>query len=373
MLEWSRGRNLVKYGAVSYAYNASGIRQEKTANGVVHKYYLEGTRIHKETYGNNTLWYYYDQTGITGLEYNGTKYYFQKNIQNDVVRIFDEYGILVATYEYDAWGNHKVLNANGFETTETTFIGNINPFRYRGYYYDVETGLYYLNSRYYDPRICRFINADSLAYISPEAINGVNLYAYCSNDPVNRFDPSGHFWDYILDAVFIALGIQDFINDPSWSKGLWLALDIGLAILPFIPAISSARHLGKIDDVVDLTKIYGHIDNFADSGGLIRRANKMDFIDNGWDLVQGLNRTEDGFTISNSILGTNIHTKFLNGGRSLNKLNRVDGIDDTLKIIYELKPYNKRNIRKGIKQLYRYQKVALQEYGSIYKMILVLY
>ena len=165
VLEWSRGRNLVKYGAVSYAYNASGIRQEKTANGVVHKYHLEGTRIHKETYGNNTLWYYYDQTGVTGLEYNGTKYYFQKNIQNDVVRIFDQYGILVASYEYDAWGNHKVLNANGVQTTEASFIGNINPFRYRGYYYDAETGLYYLNSRYYDPRIGRFLNMDMFYYL----------------------------------------------------------------------------------------------------------------------------------------------------------------------------------------------------------------
>ncbi len=184
VLEWSRGRNLVKYGAVSYAYNASGIRQEKTANGVVHKYHLEGTRIHKETYGNNTLWYYYDQTGITGLEYNGTKYYFQKNIQDDVVRIFDQYGILVASYEYDAWGNHKVLNANGFETTETSFIGNINPFRYRGYYYDVETGLYYLNSRYYDPRVGRFISSAEVSSLNPNSINGLNLYAYANNNPI---------------------------------------------------------------------------------------------------------------------------------------------------------------------------------------------
>ncbi len=201
---------MVKYNEVSFAYNASGIRQEKTANTVVHKYHLEGTRIHKETYGNNTLWYYYDQTGITGLEYNGSKYYFQKNIQNDVTRIFDQYGILVASYEYDAWGNHKVLNANGFETTEASFIGNINPFRYRGYYYDTETGLYYLNSRYYDPRIGRFINADSIAYLAPESINGLNLYAYCGNNPIVYADPYGYspeWWQWLINSATTALGI----------------------------------------------------------------------------------------------------------------------------------------------------------------------
>ena len=179
--------------------------------------------------------------------------------------------------------------------------------------------------------------------------------------------------DYVLDAVFIVAGLYDFIKYPSWSKAGWLALDIGLAVLPFIPAISSARNLGKVDNIVDLTKTYGHIDDFADAGGIIRRANELDFVDNGWDLVNGLNKTEDGFTISHRFTGTEIHSKFRYGSRVIDIHNRVDGIDDAARLIYELKPYNKRNIRQGIRQLYRYQKAVYKRYGFIYDMILVVY
>ena len=179
--------------------------------------------------------------------------------------------------------------------------------------------------------------------------------------------------DYIVDGVFIVLGAADLVADPSWKKGFLLTLDVGLALLPVIPALSGLRHLGKVDDYVDLTKAYGHIDNFADAGGVIRRASASDFVDNGWVLVQGLSRTEVGFTISNHAIGTQIHKTFMGGGRAINMFNRVDGINDTAKIIYELKPFNKRNIRKGIKQLKRYRKAALQKYGFTYSMILVLY
>ena len=130
------------------------------------------------------LWYYYDGNGICGIEYNGTVYYFQKNLQGDVTRIYDGNGNLAAQYVYDAWGNHKVLNANGTEITDESFIGNVNPIRYRGYYYDEETGLYYLQSRYYDPEVGRFINADDVAYIRPDVLNGSNLNIYCGNNPI---------------------------------------------------------------------------------------------------------------------------------------------------------------------------------------------
>ena len=152
-----------------------------------------------------------------------------------------------------------------------------------------------------------------------------------------------------------------------------MAADVVLAVLPFIPAISSARHLNKVDNIVDLTKTYGHIDNFADAGGIIRKANKLDFLDNGWDLVNGLNKTDDGFTISHRFTGTKIHTKFRYGSRVIDIHNRVDGIDDAARLIYELKLYSKRNIRQGIRQLYRYQKAVYKRYGFIYDMILVVY
>ena len=96
-------------------------------------------------------------------------------------------------YDYDAWGNHRVLNSAGAVITDTQHIGHKNPFRYRGYYYDTETGLYYLKSRYYDPETCRFINMDSVEYADPTYLHGLNLYAYCNNNPIMYVDPNGNF------------------------------------------------------------------------------------------------------------------------------------------------------------------------------------
>ena len=98
-------------------------------------------------------------------------------------------------YVYDAWGNHAVLDDAGNDITENAVhIGNLNPFRYRGYFYDVETELYYLQTRYYDPEVGRFITIDGIEYLDPESINGLNLYAYCGNNPVMFTDPNGAFF-----------------------------------------------------------------------------------------------------------------------------------------------------------------------------------
>ncbi len=94
-------------------------------------------------------------------------------------------------YIYDAWGNHAVLDANGNDIDDPDHIGNLNPFRYRGYYYDVETGLYFLQTRYYDPETGRFISQDGVEYADPTSVNGLNLYAYCGNNPVMGYDPMG--------------------------------------------------------------------------------------------------------------------------------------------------------------------------------------
>ena len=92
-------------------------------------------------------------------------------------------------YVYDAWGNQLVQNADGTECESG--IGVLNPFRYRGYYYDEESKLYYLQTRYYDPKVGRFLNIDSLDYADPETINGLNLFTYCGNNPVMNVDPEG--------------------------------------------------------------------------------------------------------------------------------------------------------------------------------------
>ena len=123
--------------------------------------------------------------------HNGTTtYYYRFNLQGDVTGIYNSAGHLITEYTYDAWG--KLL-----DTTGNTLIGLINPILYRGYYYDMETGLYYLNSRYYDPETCRFINADGLLSTG-QGVLGYNMFAYCGNNPVNRADPTGQSW---IDAV----------------------------------------------------------------------------------------------------------------------------------------------------------------------------
>ena len=119
-----------------------------------------------------------------------TDYLFRKNIFNDIIGIYTVTTsgcVLHAEYIYDAWGNCKVVDSKGNEITDTKHIGNINLFRYHGYYYDVETGLYFLSSRYYNPLWGRFISPDSLDYLDPESPNGFNLYAYCGNDPISNF------------------------------------------------------------------------------------------------------------------------------------------------------------------------------------------
>ncbi|MBQ7907585.1 MAG: RHS repeat-associated core domain-containing protein, partial [Clostridia bacterium] len=205
-LTWESLRELASYVdseyTISYEYDINGIRSSKTVNGVKHTYTTEGTMILFEEYGSILLAYFYDEAGLpVGFAYRNsqeadtslepweqfTYYLFEKNLQGDITAIYDSNGEKVASYVYDAWGNHTVTNY----TSDN--VGNMNPFRYRGYYYDSETGLYYLNSRYYDPQTRRFINADDISYLGANGdLQSYNLYAYCSNNPVMFVDNQGN-------------------------------------------------------------------------------------------------------------------------------------------------------------------------------------
>ena len=141
---------------ISYAYDETGLRTEKSTNtnrtyfdrdasgNLVHEFLDYSGYLGEDSH----LYYYYDANGSIGsISYNGVRYAFRKNLQGDVIAILDTSGNVVARYTYDAWGRIlSITDGNGNANSSPTFIGNINPIRYRGYYYDTETGWYYLNS-----------------------------------------------------------------------------------------------------------------------------------------------------------------------------------------------------------------------------------
>ena len=213
-----------------YVYNADGIRTQKLSiseDSVVielsAEYTLDGNRIVAEQRGDTMLYYLYDENGsIMGISYGYDTYTFAKNIQGDVIGIYSG-GTLVAKYEYSAYGQIlSITNASGADiSNNATHIANLNPFRYRGYYYDTETGFYYLQSRYYDPVVGRFLNAD--AFVSTgQGIQGNNMFAYCLNNPVNRIDEDGAYSDWFPfiishDMGYLHRKVQQhiYINNPG--------------------------------------------------------------------------------------------------------------------------------------------------------------
>ena len=214
---WQKGRQLATISGngveLSFKYNADGLRTEKTNGTTTTQYYYSGTVLLAQYSGGNYLKFLYSADGeLICFMKNNTPYYYIKNQQGDVLYIYNNAGSLVSEYRYDAWGNCTVLKANGTVDTDPTSIGNMNPIRYRGYYYDSETGFYYVSSRYYDTELCRFLNADSLYVLDvQEDLYDKNLYSYCDNNPVARADSDGEWWHL---AVGAAVGVvTQFIAD----------------------------------------------------------------------------------------------------------------------------------------------------------------
>ena len=243
-LSWSKGRQLKAFGNNSYTYNASGVRTSKTVGLTKHSYILDGTKILKETWGNNTIIpLYSNETDICGIIYNGESFYFIKNLQGDILSVTDKNGTAVAGYSYDAWGVCTIVS-----DLSNCNIAEVNPFRYRGYYYDSETKLYYLQSRYYDPAVGRFINADAIEIIDFAKDNPIltNLYTYCGNSVVDSSDVYGFFslddvWNILLDllekaknSIFEYLRSLFYIENGvvNISVGLMsFAIDTGIACI----------------------------------------------------------------------------------------------------------------------------------------------
>ncbi len=236
-MTWEHGRQLSTLtkdgGSISYTYNADGIRTSKTVNGQTTEYILDGSTILGEKLPDGEyLYYLYDENGVRyGFARGSLLYYYVCNAQGDVVKILTSGGATAAWYEYDAWGNVVSIGGNAY-------VANLNPIRYRGYYYDTETDFYYLNSRYYDPETCRFINADDVVstVATPEAPHwDKNLFAYCDNNPTVRADDEGDFWHIIVGAVAGALingavkAVTNLVEGKSLTDGLGTAMLSGAA------------------------------------------------------------------------------------------------------------------------------------------------
>ena len=219
---WTAGRQLSGVtdanNTIAYTYDDNGIRTSKTVNGTKTDYYLNGTAIIMQKTGDQCIWYTYDESGnLSGLRVGNSEYYYYRNGQGDIIGIIDGTGSIAAKYSYDAWGTPIAITdgAGNDVSGNVSHIANINPFRYRGYFYDVETGLYYLQSRYYDPQVGRFINGDGV--VDNRGITTQNLFSYCGNNPVNNLDSSGHFFGSValfltITAIALLTGCQSSNN-----------------------------------------------------------------------------------------------------------------------------------------------------------------
>ena len=223
-----------------YSYDENGIRTRKTIGNTVTDYYYNGTllmgtvKTTTNSDGSTTtskLRFSYDANGkVVAVNYNGNYYYYLRNAQSDIVKLIDKTGATVVEYTYDSWG--KLLSTSG---SLASTLGKNNPFRYRGYVYDEETGFYYLQSRYYNPEVGRFISSDVLLSTG-QGVLGHNAYAYCLNNPVNREDSNG-----------------------NWSMPNWLKVTIGAVALVGAVALTVATGGGAAAVAVGVAKVVGSV------------------------------------------------------------------------------------------------------------------
>ena len=249
VMTW-QGRKLTSINGVALKYDYNGLRIQKGDR----TYYWQGNNLIMERWMSgsteNYIYYYYDESGVCGMCYNGSEYYYRKNIFGDVIAIYNNLGNLQCRYVYDAWGNHKVYNASGSEIgSEVMNIGNINPIRYRGYYWDKEFNLYYLQSRYYDPLLGRFISADSIDYLEPNNVSGLNLYAYCNNNPIMYVDPSGKwnwntFWAISAIVATTVLGVALTVASGGIVGAIGAGAALGFATSATSNLVSQVKESG---------------------------------------------------------------------------------------------------------------------------------
>ncbi len=308
-LSWEQGKHLTSITTgsktYSYSYDLDGIRTQKVVDGVTHSYITQNGKVVRESfpYGDTTIImdFIYDESGrpfAVVYSKNGgssyTTYFYATNLQGDIEGLFrvilnEETGLYeqkwYGRYVYDAWGNVTVTNASG-GTASATSLAVRNPLRYRGYYYDSETGFYYLQSRYYDPANHRFINADQPEYTTAAgaSLNATNLFVYCANNPVMNIDNGGAFWDTVFDVISIVVSVVDVVTNPQ-DVTAWIGLagDV-IDLIPFVTGVGETVRAINIagdiadaaDDVYDAARAVDRLDDVTDT---VSAANKIDNFD----------------------------------------------------------------------------------------------
>ena len=284
--DWSKGRQLTEAvvggQTVKYAYDMAGVRSSKQVGDTTYSYTTLSGKVMRQAWGdNNALEFVYDDSSqpFAVIYKHGSAaelYYYLVNAQGDVAAILDSSGTMVAFYDYDAWGNCTVYDSSAKVLTDPTSIANINPLRYRGYYYDAETGFYYLQSRYYDPAICRFINADTFATTDANGFLSANMFAYCENNPINNSDPTGKL---LLGAMLAgaAVGVlSEFAGNVICNLVTGRPLDENLSTLGdyaaaafsgALSAIPGGGALLAVADVVGSSVIKVGVDSLMNKGG----------------------------------------------------------------------------------------------------------
>ena len=360
-LTWGEGRRLKRIaataGEVTFSYDSDGKRVKKTGGGIETKYYYNGNTLSGlvRKAANNTeaaktiVQFVYDTQGKPFmLRVNGkTDYFYLYNGLGDVVGLIDSSNKVVVRYQYNSWGK-----ATSSEDTSGVSLATLNPFRYRKYVYDPETGLYCLGSRYYDLEVGRFVNADDtdVIFAKPQELYHKNLYVYCDNNPVVRRDIQGYFWETLFDIVSLGTSVVEVCVNPgdpwNWAGLIGDAIDL----IPFVTGAGEAtRAVKTANKVADKTT------------AVIKIQKAVDFTPESAKIVKSLDRSK-GYTRSSLRAGTYINngykatTAFIEEEKEVRLLSKLrpDYVDKTRKIIYELKPMNKRNVKKGIKQLMRY-------------------
>ena len=298
---WQQGRQLATMSNGSttwtYTYDANGMRIGRSNGTKTYSYLYTNGLLSRMILGDDTLCFAYDAVGAPlTVNYNGTTFYYVTNLQGDVIAILDRTGYPVVQYTYNAWG--ELLSATG---PMLSSLGALNPLLYRGYVYDRETGLYYLQSRYYNPEIGRFISADNYPSTG-QGLTGNNMFAYCGNNPVSRADSSGEFFNTVCGALIGGL-IAWATHDKRENAGE-----------AFLRGFVTGAIAGAMLDISIVTAGAGAAIAIAAIGGAVAAA-----IDYGWEQSNKGEEATVGGYITNAVIGAGFNMLFMGAGRVANR------------------------------------------------------